>query len=142
VFAQRVAYPDHLARHRHADLFLDTAPYNAGATASDALLMGVPIVTCSGRSFASRMGGSLLSALGLPELIAADLREYESRALGLAQNPDALAAIRRKLDTNRDHLFDPDRFRRHLEAAYMHMWEACRRGERPRSLAIGAQLGA
>jgi predicted O-linked N-acetylglucosamine transferase (SPINDLY family) len=137
VLAPLAPYPDHLARHRHADLFLDTAPYNAGATASDALWMGVPLLTCPGRSFASRMSGSLLTALGLPELIATDMRDYQARALRLAASPEELAVVRGKLAAGRERrLFNPRRFRRHLEAAYRRMWEAWRRGERPRSFAV------
>jgi protein O-GlcNAc transferase len=135
-FAPLASYPEHLARHRHADLFLDTSPYNAGATASDALWMGVPLLTCPGRSFASRMSGSLLSTLGLTDLIASDMRDYEQRALRLAQEPDALAAIRDKLDANRERLFDTSRFRRHIEAAYLRMSESWRRGERPRGFVV------
>jgi predicted O-linked N-acetylglucosamine transferase (SPINDLY family) len=134
--APLASYPEHLARHRHADLFLDTVPYNAGATASDALWMGVPLLTCPGRSFASRMSGSLLTALGLRQLIASDLGDYERRALHLAGEPDALAAVREKLEANRARLFDTSRFRRHIEAAYLRMWESRQRGERPRGFAV------
>jgi protein O-GlcNAc transferase len=98
--------------------------------------MGVPLLTCPGRSFASRMSGSLLSTLGLTDLIASDMRDYEQRALRLAQEPDALAAIRDKLDANRERLFDTSRFRRHIEAAYLRMSESWRRGERPRGFVV------
>lgn len=141
-FAPLAPYPDHLARHRHADLFLDTAPYNAGATASDALLMGVPLLTCPGSSLASRMSASLLTALDLPELVAADLEGYEARALRLAGNPDALGALRRRLEENRGkRLFDPNRFRRHAEAAYLAMWKIWASGERPRGFAVEPVAG-
>ena len=90
IFAPRVAPPDYLARFTLADLFLDTFPYNAGTTASDALWMGTPIVTLSGRSYISRMAGSLLTAVGLPELATTSLADYETLALALAHDPERL----------------------------------------------------
>jgi predicted O-linked N-acetylglucosamine transferase (SPINDLY family) len=139
VFAPRAPYPEHLARHRHADLFLDTLPYNAATTASDALWAGVPLLTCPGRSFVSRIAGSLLTAVPLPELIAASLEAYEARALHLAAHPAELWALRQKLaERKSERLFNPTRFRQHIEAAYARMWESWRRGERPRSFAIEA----
>jgi predicted O-linked N-acetylglucosamine transferase (SPINDLY family) len=106
-----------------ADLFLDTLPYNAHTTASDALWVGLPLITAPGRSFPARVAASILQAANLPELIAADLTEYESLALKLARDPDALAAIREKLTAARDTLplFDTARFTRNLEAAYITM---------------------
>ena len=137
VFAPRAPYPEHLARHRHADLFLDTLPYNAATTASDALWAGVPLLTCPGRSFVSRIAGSLLSAVPLPELIAPSLEHYEARALRLATHPTELRAIRQALERGKtERLFNPPRFRQHIEAAYARMWESWRRGERPRSFAV------
>jgi predicted O-linked N-acetylglucosamine transferase (SPINDLY family) len=139
IFAPRISYPDHLARFRLADLFLDSLPFNAGTTASDALWAGVPVITCAGEAFASRMAGSLLSAIGLTELIAYSLDQYEALALQLAGDQALLSGIKAKLARNRDiyPLFDTDRFRRHLEAAYLTMWERARRGEPPESFAVG-----
>lgn len=138
IFAPRISYPDHLARFRLADLFLDSLPFNAGTTASDALWAGVPVITCAGEAFASRMAGSLLNAIGLPELITHGLDQYEALALHLAGNPTLLSGIKAKLARNRDihPLFDTDRFRRHLEAAYLTMWERSRRGEPPESFGV------
>ncbi len=108
VIAPRLALGEHLARHAHADLFVDTAPYNAGTTANDALFMGVPVLTCSGSTMASRVAGSQLRAIGLPELAVGDLAAYEALALRLASDPAALAAIRARLAVNRNTrpLFD------------------------------------
>jgi predicted O-linked N-acetylglucosamine transferase (SPINDLY family) len=138
LFATGLDYAEHLARFQLADLFLDTLPFNAGTTASDALWAGVPIITCSGEAFASRMAGSLLHAIGLPELITHDLAEYEDLAFKLATNPEQLAEIRHKLAQNRNTypLFNTDRFRRHIEAAYIKMWEMSQRGEAPCSFAV------
>jgi protein O-GlcNAc transferase len=138
VFAPRVGYAEHLARCAAADLFLDTLPFNAGTTASDALWAGLPLLTCSGEAFAARMAGSLLHAVGLPELVTTTLAEYEARALALAREPRLLAEVRERLARNRHSapLFDSDRFRRHLEAAYIGMWERQRRGEPPAAFAV------
>jgi predicted O-linked N-acetylglucosamine transferase (SPINDLY family) len=140
VFAEALPYADYLARMQLADLFLDTLPFNGGTTASDALWAGVPVLTCPGEAFASRMAASLLSAIGLPELITHSLEEYESLALELARNPQRLAEIKSKLARNRDTypLFDTDRFRRHIEAAYTTMWERYQRGEPPASFAVAS----
>ena len=140
VFAPRLAYADHLARFRLADLFLDTLPFNAGTTASDALWAGVPVVTCAGEAFASRMAGSLLNAVGLPELITYSMEEYEALALKRATTPGMLAEIRERLARNRTTypLFDTDRFRRYIEAAYVTMWERHQQGEPPESFAVQA----
>jgi predicted O-linked N-acetylglucosamine transferase (SPINDLY family) len=134
VFAERVAYADHLARLRLADLFLDTLPFNAGATASDALWAGLPVLTCAGNAFAARMAGSLLRAVGLPELITTDLQEYASRAAELARQPDVLRSLRQRLSDARATcpLFDTTRFVRHLESAYTTMWQLHANGEDPR----------
>jgi protein O-GlcNAc transferase len=143
IFARRVAsVADHLARQRLADLFLDTLPYNAHNTASDALWAGLPLLTCAGASFVARVAGSLLHAVDLPELVTDGLAAYEQRALALAQQPAELAAIRRKLAAARHDapLFDADRTRRQLEAAYRGMWEIQQRGEAPRSFAVGSDL--
>ncbi|MDP2241947.1 MAG: tetratricopeptide repeat protein [Burkholderiales bacterium] len=138
VFSQWSSLGDYYARYRLADLFLDTLPFNAGTTASDALWAGVPVLTCTGEAFASRMAGSLLHAVGLPELITENLRDYEALALELAGDTEKLAAIRAKLAEHRATypLFDTDRFRRHIEAAYITMWERHQRGEPPQSFAV------
>jgi len=133
IFAPRVALAEHLARHAGADLFLDTLPYNAHTTASDALWAGLPLVTCIGQSFPARVAGSLLKACGLPELIAPNLSVYEALAFMLASEPDLLQRARTKLKRNRATcaLFDTDRFRRNIEAAYLTMHERHQRGEPP-----------
>jgi protein O-GlcNAc transferase len=138
VFAPRMKADDHLARHRLADLFLDTLPINAHTTASDALWVGLPVVTCLGSAFAGRVAASLLNAVGLPELIGSDLADYEAVALELARNTDMLAAIRARLAQNRatSPLFDTDRYRRHIESAYETMWQRYQRGEPPASFAV------
>jgi predicted O-linked N-acetylglucosamine transferase (SPINDLY family) len=133
VFAPKLAYADHLARYGAADLFLDTLPFNAGTTASDALWAGLPVLTCSGRSFAGRMAGSLLHAIGLPELVTDSLDDYAKLALALANDRTRLDAIRGKLASHRASfpLFDTARFCRHVEAAYVTMTERQRRGDPP-----------
>ena len=138
VFAERLALPEHLARHRLADLFLDTLPYNAHTTASDALWAGLPLLTCRGETFAGRVAASLLQAIGLPELIAADLDEYERRAVALATDRAALAALKRKLAENRltTALFDSERFTRSLEAAYQAMVERHAAGLSPDHISV------
>ena len=138
VFAPRRPLPEHLARHRLADLFLDTLPYNAHTTASDALWVGLPVLTCAGQSFASRVAGSLLQAIGLPELVTHSLTDYEALALKLATQPDLLREINRKLAQNRlsTPLFDSDRFRCNIEAAYRQMRSIWQRGEQPRAFAV------
>ncbi len=120
VFGTRVAYQDYLARYRAADLFLDTLPYNAGTTASDALWAGLPVLTCPGDAFAARMAASVLTAAGLPELIARDRADYERIAIELATQADRLAYLRRKLADNRAtaRLFDTCAFTRSLESLY------------------------
>lgn len=142
IFAPRRKLEHHLARHRLADLFLDTLPINAHTTASDALWAGVPIVTRLGLSFAGRVAASLLNALGLPELITETPEEYEALALHLAQSTDALAAVSAKLAKHRESypLFDTDRLRRHIESAFETMSVRRQRGERPAGFAV-AQSG-
>ncbi|CAA7616717.1 TPR repeat-containing protein (fragment) [Magnetospirillum sp. LM-5] len=124
VFAPRLPLDQHLARHRLADLFLDTLPCNAHTTASDALWAGLPVLTCTGEAFAGRVATSLLHAIGLPRLATASLDEYEDLAKALAARPDLLADIRRQLAENRlSHpLFDIARFTANLEKAYGEMW--------------------
>ncbi len=138
IFAPKLPLADHLARSGQADLFLDTMPYNAHTTGSDALWAGVPLVTCLGSTFASRVAASLVKAIGLDELITNSLEEYEDLALKLAREPALLASIRAKLKRNRETypLFDTARFTRHLEAAYVTMWERYQRGEAPKAFAV------
>jgi protein O-GlcNAc transferase len=138
IFAPKINNEDHLARQHLADLFLDTLYYNAHTTASDALWAGLPVVTCPGAPFASRVAGSLLSAAGLPELITASLSEYETLALQLARDPIRLAAVKSKLARHRDTapIFDTERLTRHIEAAYVTMWERHRRGETPDGFSV------
>jgi len=133
VFAPRMELADHLARHRQADLFLDTLYYNAHTTASDALWAGLPVLTCLGDSFAGRVAASLLNAIGLSELIAHSHEEYEALALELATQSDRLATLRRKLATNRttQPLFDTARFTRCIEEAYLKMHERYQSGASP-----------
>jgi predicted O-linked N-acetylglucosamine transferase (SPINDLY family) len=130
VFAKRMALSDHLARHRSADLFLDTLPYNAHTTASDALWAGLPFLTRIGETFAGRVAASLLHAVGLPELITRTREEYERIAIDLATHPTKLALIRAKLAQNRltAPLFDTQLFTRQLESAYEAMYERHRKG--------------
>ena len=140
VFAGRVLPPDHLARHRLADLFLDTLPCNAHTTASDALWAGLPVLTCRGNAFAGRVAASLLRAVGLPELIVDDLGAYESLARRLATAPGELAGLKARLLQNRQThpLFDIDRYRHHLESAYVTMIEQHRQGQTPQGFTVRA----
>jgi protein O-GlcNAc transferase len=137
-FAKIAQYPRHLARLRLADLCLDTWPFNGGATTSDALWMGVPVITRAGRSFASRMSGSLLNTVGLPELVTHSFADYERVAIRLASCPEELQAVRTRLGVARAQspLFDTGRFVRHLESAYAMMWSRHLRGEPPASFAV------
>lgn len=125
IFAKRIPLPEHLSRHRLADVFLDTLPYNAHTTASDALWAGLPVLTCIGTSFAGRVAASLLNAMGLQELIAQTRQQYETKAIELATEPGMLAAIRKKLAQNRltTPLFDTKLFTQNLESAYTAMYE-------------------
>ena len=130
VFAGRMPLPDHLARHRLADLFLDTLPYNAHTTASDALWAGLPVLTQIGDTFAGRVAASLLRAIDMPELIAETAEDYERFAIDLAINPEKMRSIKSKLANNRltAALFDTGLFTRHIEAAYVAMYERHRAG--------------
>jgi predicted O-linked N-acetylglucosamine transferase (SPINDLY family) len=125
IFADRLAFSDYLARYKSIDLFLNTFPYNAGTTASDALWMGLPVLTWSGETFVSRVTASLLNAIGLPELITESQECYEAAAIELATNPDTLAAIKAKLAENKftTPLFDTMLFTRHIEEAFTQMME-------------------
>jgi predicted O-linked N-acetylglucosamine transferase (SPINDLY family) len=144
VFAGKLPKAEHLARHRHADLFLDTLRVNAHTTASDALWAGVPVLTCPGETFQSRVAASLLHAVGLPELVVPDLAAYEETAVRLGQGPgqgagaDELTAIKARLQANRlaCPLFDTERYARNLERAYDTLWEACAGGAKPAPIRI------
>jgi protein O-GlcNAc transferase len=127
VFAPRSALAEHLARHAAADLFLDTTPCNAHTTANDALFVGLPIVTCAGETFASRVSGSQLNAIGLPDLITYDLESYEALALKLARDPDTLRSLRARLQANREScpLFDTGRYTRELEKLICALCRLC-----------------
>ena len=142
IFAPKMEAADHLARMQLADLFLDTWPYNAHTTASDALWVGLPLITYSGRSFASRVAGSLLQSVGMPELVTYSTADYEALALRLASAPGAITALRGKLRANvaTEPLFDTDRFRRHIEAAFLQMWDRHRAGDQQASFAVSAAL--
>ncbi len=124
-FTGRLPYEQHIARMAAADLFLDTLPFNGGATVSDALRAGLPVLTSPGRAFAGRMAASLLAALGLPELVAPDRTAYAALGMALAQQPARLAALRSRLAEARRSapLFEPTRIARQLEAAYRRMAE-------------------
>lgn len=138
VFAPRMSPSDHLLRHGLADLFLDTLPCNAHTTASDALWAGLPVLTCRGGAFPGKVAASVLRAMGLPELIAENLDDYEALAFRLATTPGLMADIRARLARNKTThpLFDTDRFRRHLESAYATMYERHQRGESPRHFSV------
>lgn len=133
VFADDKPQVEHLGRLGLADLVLDTLPYNAHTTASDALWAGVPLVTCAGETFPSRVAGSLLHAIGLPELIADDLESYYDLAFDLATRPEHLSRIKHKLAANRlsAPLFDIRAYTRHLEGLFEAMWQRYRDGETP-----------
>jgi predicted O-linked N-acetylglucosamine transferase (SPINDLY family) len=138
VFAPLQPPSEHLARQRLADLYLDTLPYNANTTAIEALWVGLPLVTCAGKTFAGRMAGSAIQAIGLSKLITTSLKEYEALALRLATEPGRLARLRQKLARNRSTmpLFDTARFARNLEAAYRQMWEIWRAGRPPAPISV------
>jgi predicted O-linked N-acetylglucosamine transferase (SPINDLY family) len=138
VFTEKWVKAKHLARHRLAALFLDTRFYTAHTTCSDALLAGLPVLTCPGDTFVSRVAASLLLSAGLPELVAADFAQYEARAVGLAREPSALRRLRERLQANRltCPAFDTARLVRNLEHAYRLMWENHRSGQPPRHLTV------
>jgi predicted O-linked N-acetylglucosamine transferase (SPINDLY family) len=138
IFAPRMDLGEHLARHRTADLFLDTFNYNAHTTASDALWAGLPVLTCLGETFAGRVAASLLNAVGLPELIARSAAQYEALALDFATRPEKLAALKVRLGQNKltCPLFDTARFARNLEVLYSKMWERYRTGLPPEHMGL------
>ncbi len=138
VFAERLDKPAHLARHRLADLFLDTLVCNAHTTASDALWAGLPVLTRPGATFARRVAASLNSAAGMPELIAASVDDYRELAIGLSHGRERLAALKEKLARNRETcpLFDTSRYVRRLESAYQRMVELRESGAAPSSFSV------
>jgi predicted O-linked N-acetylglucosamine transferase (SPINDLY family) len=138
VIADKVAHPQHLARLAVADLFLDSLPYGAHTTCSDALWMGLPVLTCPGGAFAGRVAASLVTAVGMPELIAADLADYEAMAVEMARDRARLGALRQRLIAARDAapLFDTDRFRRSIESAYEMMWARWQQGLPPANIDV------
>ncbi len=144
VFAERRPKAEHLARHRLADLFLDTFYYNAHTTASDALWAGLPVLTCAGSTFASRVAASLLCAVGLEELIVHDRGAYERRAVELAADPQSLNAMHARLQDEPAHkpLFDTARFAHNLESAYREMWRRHSGGEKPSMITVEESVTA
>jgi len=138
LFAPVLAQERHLARIGAADLFLDCLPYNAHTTASDALWVGLPVLTCAGDTFAARVGASLLQAVGLPELVTRTLADYERLALRLAREPGTLIGLRERLRSNRATapLFDTPAFARHLEAAYQRIWATYASGSAPQAVQL------
>ena len=138
IFSRPMPLPEFLAANPLADLFLDTLPYNAHTTANDALWAGLPVLTCVGTTFAGRVAGSMLRAIGLPELVTWSLDEYEETALRLARAPHVLRELRARLTHNRSTmpLFDMARYTRDLEAAYKTMWQAWCRGEEASPFAV------
>lgn len=138
VFGQRLERDEYLARYRAADLFLDTLPYNAGTTASDALWAGLPVLTCAGESFAARMCASVLQSIGLSELITTTIEEYELTAIELATNHNAIVELKQKLDRQKHStaLFDSDSFCRNLESAYQSMHVRCQSQMRPQTFEV------
>ncbi len=144
VFTKPASLEAHIARHGCIDLFLDTAPYGAHTTGVDALWAGVPVLTCAGASFASRVGASLLHAVGLPELITESLADYKALALALAGDAARLAALRDRLAAARDtaSLFDAAAFARGLEDAFTTMAERHRAGAAPEAFAVSNRISA
>ena len=133
IFGDSLARPEYLARYKVADLFLDTQPYNAGTTASDALKMGLPMLTLKGKSYQARMGASIVNAVNLPELITNTPEEYEALAIELGNNPDKMKAIKEKLQANLSTapLFNTKLFTKNLESAYTQMYERHHKGLEP-----------
>ncbi|MCW1431465.1 tetratricopeptide repeat protein [Novosphingobium sp. JCM 18896] len=138
VFAPKLPQAEHLARHAHADLFLDTFNYTAHTTASDALWAGLPVVTLAGRQFSARVGASLLTAVGLPDLVTETIEDYEALILALATDPAHLAELRQRLAANRTTtpLFDSAGYARNLEAAFAEAYRRHQAGERPHEIVI------
>jgi predicted O-linked N-acetylglucosamine transferase (SPINDLY family) len=143
VFAPRMPLAEHLARHRAADLFLDTLPCNAHTTASDALWAGLPVLTLLGESFAGRVAASLLTAIDLPDLITSTPEEYEALAIALAADPARLAGLRERVAQNRltTPLFDTRRFTHHIEAAFASIHTRHQAGLAPADVVVQSNHG-
>ena len=141
IFTKKCDYSEYLMRMSTADLFLDTFTYNAGAIANDALWCGLPVLTLQGQSYVARMASSLLTAIGLPELITTSADEYEQLALDLATNPEKLSVIKDRLSTERDNsvLFDTGQFTKDIETAYRRMYDRYFNGETPAHLFVNEQ---
>jgi predicted O-linked N-acetylglucosamine transferase (SPINDLY family) len=139
IFGGRIDADQYLARYRACDLFLDTTPYNAGTTASDALWAGLPVLTLIGQSFPSRVASSLLNAVGLPELVTSSAAEYENRAIELAMNPEKMSAIKLKLVNNQftTLLFDTPCFTESIEALYIKMYGDYQSNAGPNHISLG-----
>ncbi len=139
IFAGHVPFDEHLARHQAADMFLDTSPYNAHTTAADALWAGLPVLTCAGQSYPARVAASLLTAMNVPELIAATPEEYEAMAIALGREPARLGPIKEKIVRGRQisRLFDATAFARNMEAAFRGMARRARSGLPPEHIDIG-----
>ena len=142
VFAKKVPHDKYLAQFRQADLYLDTFTYNAGATASNALWAGLPVITKLGNGYTARMAGSLLASIGLPELITTKETEYEELALKLATNPERLGAIKLKLAANRlsKPLFNTELFTKHLEDGYQRTYQQYFDGKKPEAIYVPEQV--
>jgi predicted O-linked N-acetylglucosamine transferase (SPINDLY family) len=138
IFASRLPVDEYLARYQFADLFLDTLPFNAGTTASDALYAGTPLLTLAGQSFSGRMSASILNANKIPELITYSEAEYEALAIKLALNPSLLSLIKNKLRENINHspLFDMASYTRSLESAYKEMYQRHMHNLPPKDLVV------
>jgi predicted O-linked N-acetylglucosamine transferase (SPINDLY family) len=138
IFAERMLHDEHLSRHGIADLFLDTFPYNAHTTASDALWAGLPVLTCMGESFASRVAASLLNAIELPELITSSQAEYEAKAIELAAKPEMLKVIKEKLRRNKltTALFNTPQFTKSIETAYKEIYKRYQSNIRPENIYV------
>ncbi|MDC1411073.1 tetratricopeptide repeat protein [Amylibacter sp.] len=138
VFTDRVSIDDHLSRYKLADLFIDTFAFNAHTTASEALWAGLPVVTKLGKGFAARVAGSLLNAVGLPELITHNEEAYEALILELATKPKKLSAIKKKLEANRlsTPLFNTEQYTKHLENGYLQAYQRHFDGEKPDTIIV------
>jgi predicted O-linked N-acetylglucosamine transferase (SPINDLY family) len=138
VFADKLPMDEHLTRHRLADLFVDTFAFNAHTTATEALWAGLPVVTKMGQGFSARVAGSLLNAVGLPELVTETEKDYEALILELATNPAKLAKIKEKLATNRltQPLFNTELYTKHLENGYLQAYESYFQGKLPQTIIV------
>ena len=138
IFGGRLPRPEYLARYRVADLFLDTRPYNAGTTASDALRMGLPVLTLEGSSFNSREAASIIRSLNLPELITSSEKEYETLAVELGNDPEKLKFIKERLASNLSTapLFNTPLFTKNLESAFVQMYERYQQGLEPNHIYV------